>query len=231
MPKLNDFKYLHTKNSKKEGKHSSLEVTPLAKKVLLLLFVVFLLLFPHYAPWESDRTQDNTILGQIFMLYFFIANQTLGIIHESGHGVCYILPCPEFFMVLNGTLFQLLFPAGIAYYYKRKGNRFAMYVALFFVGFSLHYTAWYISTAHEGLILPASKSFLGVDAYHDFNYLLTAMGLMQYESFIAGLTRFMAYLIMVVAVIGMFFGAFTHSDKRKEKGKKNLKTVSRSPLK
>jgi hypothetical protein len=208
------FKHFHPKNSKKESKRSSLEASPSAKKVLLLIFVAFLLLFPQYAPWDVDHTQDNTILKQIFMLYFFIANQTLGIIHESGHGVCYILPCPEFFMVLNGTLFQLLFPAGIAYYYKKKGNRFAMYIALFFVGFSLHYTAWYISTAHEGLILPANKSFLGVDAYHDFNYLLTAMGLMQYEFLIAGLTRFIAYLIMLVAVTGMFFGAFSAKKKR-----------------
>lgn len=208
------FKHFHPKNSKKESKRSSLEASLSAKKVLLLIFVAFLLLFPQYAPWDVDHTQDNTILKQIFMLYFFIANQTLGIIHESGHGVCYILPCPEFFMVLNGTLFQLLFPAGIAYYYKKKGNRFAMYIALFFVGFSLHYTAWYISTAHEGLILPANKSFLGVDAYHDFNYLLTAMGLMQYEFLIAGLTRFIAYLIMLVAVTGMFFGAFSAKKKR-----------------
>jgi hypothetical protein len=122
IAKMSYFKHFHPKNSKKESKRSSSEATPLAKKVLLLIFVIFLLLFPHYAPWEVDYTQDNTILKQIFTLYFFIANQTLGIIHESGHGVCYILPCPEFIMVLNGTVFQLLFPAGIAYYYKRKGS-------------------------------------------------------------------------------------------------------------
>jgi len=127
------------------------------------------------------------------------------------------LPCPEFIMVLNGTLFQVLFPAGVAYYYKKKGNRFAMYIALFFVGFSLQYTAWYISTAHEGLILPAHKSFLGVDAYHDFNYLLSAMGLMQYESLISGLTRLVAYLLMIIAVLGMFFGAFSNKNQKKEK--------------
>ena len=203
---MNSFKHLHPRKKSADG--SAGLMTPSAKKGLSLIFVLFLLLFPHYAPWEAAHTQDHSIVGEIFSLYFFIANQTLGIIHESGHGVCYILPCPEFIMVLNGTLFQLLFPAGIAYYYKRKNNRFAMYIALFFVGFSLHYTAWYISTAHEGLILPASKSFLGVDGYHDFNYLLGKIGLLQYESFIAGMTRFMAYAIMVISVIGMFFDAF-----------------------
>ncbi|BAF71478.1 hypothetical protein [Sulfurovum sp. NBC37-1] len=208
----------HLYPKKRGNKEYATDVmTPAAKKLLLLLFVLFLLLFPHYAPWETAHTQNYSIVGQIFSLYFFIANQTLGIIHESGHGVCYILPCPEFLMVLNGTLFQLLFPAGIAYYYKRKRKRFAMHIALFFVGFSLYYTAWYISTAHEGLILPASKSFLGIDAYHDFNYLLGKMGILQHESLIAGITRFMAYAIMVVSVIGMFFDTFRTGEKSKLK--------------
>ncbi len=215
MSKENPFKHLH---SDKEGKsQTSQTITDNAKKLTLIIFVLFLLLFPYYAPWSGAYEQNPSLLHQIFTLYFFIANQTLGIIHEGGHGVCYILPCPEFFMVLNGTVFQLLFPAGIAYYYKKQKNHFAMYIALFFVGFSLHYTAWYISTAHEGLILPADKSFLGVDAYHDFNYLLSAMGLMQYESLIAGLTRLAAYLLMIVSVIGMFFGAFTNKKGKREK--------------
>lgn len=135
---------------------------------------------------------------------FFISNQTLGMIHEGGHGVCYILPCPGFIMVINGTLFQLLFPLGIAYYYKRKGNFFASYIALFFVGFSLQYTAWYISTAGEGLHLPAAKSFLGVDGYHDFNYLLSTIGLLAYNFLISGLTKLVAYGLMLWAVVKIF---------------------------
>jgi len=209
MAKRNPFKHLHSNNE--EMSHTSQAVTSNAKKLTVIIFVLFLLLFPHHAPWEPAYEQNSGLLHQIFILYFFIANQTLGIIHESGHGVCYILSCPEFIMVLNGTVFQVLFPAGIAYYYKKKGNLFAMYIALFFVGFSLHYTAWYISTAHEGLILPAHKSFLGVDAYHDFNYILSATGLLAYESLIAGLTRFVAYVIMIFAVLWMLFDAFSHT--------------------
>ncbi len=208
MPKRNPFKHLHSdKESKTEVSQA---LTGNAKKLTVIIFVLFLLLFPHYAPWSGNFEQNPSLLHQLFILYFFIANQTLGIIHEAGHGVCYILPCPQFFMVLNGTLFQVFFPAGISYYYRKRGNRFAMYIALFFVGFSLHYTAWYISIAHEGILLPAHKSFLGVDAYHDFNYLLSAMGLMPYESLISGLTRLMAYVLMLISVIGMFFGAFTN---------------------
>jgi len=210
MSRNNAFNHLHEDRKEEDKGQSSL----LAKRVTLVIFVAFLLLFPHYAPWEPSYQKNDSLLQMIFTLYFFVANQTLGIVHEAGHGVCYILPCPEFLTMLNGTVFQLLFPALIGYYYYKKGNRFAALIALFFVGFSLQYTAWYISTAHEGLILPAHKSFLGVDAIHDFNYMLSAMGLLAYESMIAGVTRFIAYLIMLFTVVGMFFDAFPN-DMRK----------------
>ena len=180
-----------------------------AKKTISVLFLLFLLLFPKFAPWNSPGNMDDGSLSHyLFVLYFFISNQTLGIVHEAGHGVCYILPCPELLMVANGTIFQLLFPAGIGYYYKKQGNRFAALIALFFVGFSLQYTAWYMSTAHEGLHLPASKSFLGVDALHDFNYLFSYFHLLPYEGFISGLTRLIAYLIMFYATGAMLWIAF-----------------------
>jgi hypothetical protein len=194
-------------------------MTPAAKKLIALIFLFFLLLFPRYAPWISqDAAGEHSLVQQIFTLYFFVASQTLGIVHEAGHGVCYILPCPEFFMVANGTIFQLLFPAMIAYYYQRKSNTFAALIALFFVGFSLQYTAWYMSTAHEGLFLPASKSFLGVDAYHDFNYLFSSLGLMPYEKLLSGLTKLIAYLIMFYTTGAMLFQAFVQSHSREESG-------------
>ena len=217
MPSINPFKHLHHDKGEKEKSEPSFESRTLAKRVTLGIFVIFLLLFPHYAPWEPSYQESDSLLQMIFTLYFFVANQTLGIVHEGGHGVCYLLPCPEFLTMANGTIFQLLFPGLIAYYYHRKGNLFAAMIALFFVGFSLQYTAWYLSTAHEGLILPAHKSFLGVDAIHDFNYMLSAMGLLAYESLIAGFTRFVAYLIMFTAVLGMFFEAFPNKKNRKVK--------------
>ncbi len=86
-------------------------------------------------------------------------------------------------------------------------------------------------SAHEGLILPAHKSFLGVDAIHDFNYMLSTMGLLAYESLIAGLTRFVAYLIMFIAVIGMFFDAFPNKNESKRILKRRWRRGKKRPLK
>jgi hypothetical protein len=126
MPKRMPFKHLH-----RDSGDDKSQSTLLAKRLTLAIFVMFLLLFPHYAPWEPSYQKNDSLLQMIFTLYFFVANQTLGIVHEAGHGVCYILPCPEFITMANGTIFQLLFPALIGYYYYRKGNLFATMIALF----------------------------------------------------------------------------------------------------
>jgi len=195
-------------NSKKISKNS--------KRVVFVLFVFFLILISKYAPYER-AVETNTFMGQIFTLYFFIFNQTLGIVHEGGHGICYLFHCPQFMTALNGTVFQLLFPLGIAYYFRKQEQYFSSYIALFFVGFSLLYTAWYISTSNQGLHVSAANSFLGVDGYHDFYYILNAMGLLDYYAGIAAFTKFTSYLIMIVSVGLMFFNSF---EGRKRKGRR-----------
>lgn len=183
------------------------------KKALFILFFLSFLMFVKYAPYGNTHLVGDSMGKQLFILYFFIANQTLGIIHEGGHGVCYLLHCPEFLTASNGTIFQLLFPFLIGYYYKRKGLLFGYLIGLFFLGISLHYSAWYISTADQGLFLPASKSFLGVDGKHDFYFILTQLHLLQYNSVLAGLVRFIAFCIMLYSLGYMFLLAFFVSGK------------------
>ena len=61
-------------------------------------------------------------------------------------------------------------------------NDIGWYIGLFFTSFSLHYSAWYISTSHKGLLVSASQSLLGKDGYHDFNYILDTLGLLEYDN-------------------------------------------------
>ena len=199
----NKFSHLHKGES-----NSDKNISNNVKKTIFIIFAVFLLLFPSYSPLGTTQVQTASFLQNVFNLYFFISNQTLGMIHEAGHGVCYILPCPRFLMVINATIFQIGFPLGVAYYYAKKNNLFASYIGIYFTGFSLHYTAWYISTSHEGAMVSAAKSFLGVDGYHDFNYILNTLGLLPYDSFISGMVKFLAYALMCYAVFKMFFEAF-----------------------
>ena len=88
-----------------------------------------------------------------------------------------------------------------------------MWIGLFFVGFTMHYTAWYISTAHEGAIIPAYKSFLGSEAYHDFHYILSTLGVLSYDYIISGIVKFISYCFMIVSVWNLFFIAFIQKSK------------------
>lgn len=204
--KSSKFRYLFPK---KRSENDPLP-TQNVKKAVLVFFLLFLILYIQYKPYTQSAHIPSGILEYIFVLYQFIITQTLGIVHEAGHGVCYILPCPKFLMVSMGTLFQWLFPLGIAYYYKKKGNLMAFYIGLFILGISMDHTAWYMSTAHEGALLPAHKSFLGVDALHDFHYIFSTLGILVYASFIVGVTKAAAMLLMIGSVIAMFFEAFSN---------------------
>ncbi len=200
---------------KKEQLHPDKELSPALKKFLSVLFFISLIMFAKYAPYGNTAFQADSLGKTLFILYFFIINQTLGIVHEGGHGICYILHCPDFITASMGTVFQLLFPFLIGYYYKRQGKIFIYLMGLFFLGISLHYSAWYISTAHEGLYLPAHKSFLGVDGYHDFNRILSSFHLVSYDWLIAGIVRFIAYGVMIYSVGYMFVLAYFSSTKKR----------------
>jgi hypothetical protein len=184
-----------------------------AKQLLFWFFLCFLLLYIKYKPYHSDFHRIHSTIEYLFTLYQFAINQTIGIVHEAGHGVCYLLHCPTFIGVLNGTLFQWLFPLGVAYYYKKRGNRMAYLAGLFIFGISLDYSAWYMSTAPESAIVPAAKSFLGVDGLHDFHYIFKTLGVLGYASVIAGATKALSVIVMLGSTIGMFLEAYSNANK------------------
>ncbi len=186
----------------------AVQITPKAKKFLAVLFFLSFLMFAKYAPYSDAQLIADNLGKQLFTLYFFIVNQTLGIVHEGGHGVCYILHCSEFITAANGTVFQLLFPFLVGYYYKRRGQLFIFLIGLFFLGVSLHNTAAYVLSADQGPYLPASKSFLGVDALHDFNFILSQLHILEYNKLFAGLLRFTAFALMIYSVGHMYILAF-----------------------
>jgi len=175
--------------------------TPLTKKAIAVIFTIFFILYLKYKPYDG-LIDANGFIKTIFYLYFFIINNTLGIIHEAGHGVCYIIKCPQFITALNGTIFQWAVPLLIALYYK-KSNKIAYFITLFILAISMDYTAWYISTSNEGLYLPASKSFLGVDGYHDFNYILSTLGILKYYKVVSVLVKISSVTLMFYAYFGI----------------------------
>lgn len=121
------------------------------------------------------------------------------IVHEAGHGICYLLPCPQFLTALNGTLFQLALPIFFIYYYHKRSNRLFSSLGFIWLAQNLVYVSWYMSYAQTPNLYPF---FLGGSAIHDFWYLFTQLGVLNYDWLFSGAVR-------VVAVM-MLFGAYFH---------------------
>lgn len=184
-----------------------------AKRAIFVIIALFAFGYFRYKPYlENVWMIDDLSFASIFHLFFFVVNQSLAIIHESGHGVCYIAHCPEFLTALNGTLFQLLFPLGVGVAFYLKRQKLAAFVSFFFLGISLGYTAWYISTSYKGRILRAEESFLGVDGYHDFYFILDKINLLKYYHGISLLVNFVSIALILGSLAMIFIECFIKDD-------------------
>ncbi len=186
------------------------KTSPLAKRVLFFALLTFFIGVVSVKPYGNTIITHEIDFEYIFMLYFFAINQTLGIVHEAGHGICNILPCPDIIAVANGTIFQLAFPLGVAYYYlKKEGSRTIYYTGLFFFAISLKYTAWYMADARKnGLYVSAEDSFLGVDGVHDFYFIFDFMGLLSFDTILGAIAGIIATVVLMYSLFQIGIEAF-----------------------
>ena len=176
------------------------------KKIIFFLLLLQFILFPFLSPYEPMNSSSYQLTNP-FNWFIFIFSQINGYIHEAGHGVCYILPCPEVITVAMGTIFQIGFFILFWKYFKNKNNLLSS-IYLYFAGLSIQYTSWYISTSHTGAMVSASNSFTGIAGKHDFYYLLDIIGLVPYDGIVSSIVRISAYFIMLLAIYKIYKVAF-----------------------
>ncbi len=177
---------------------------------MLLFFFIGIIL---YEPHKNIVASDGPFFKKIFMMYFYVINIILGMVHEGGHGICYILRCPQFITAINGTIFQLAFPLGIGYQFRKQGSKIGWFVGLFFTGMSSMYTSWYISTSRKmGPVVSANESFLGVEGFHDFYYILDTIGLVNFDTKISAVVKILAVILMLYAIFRIYVDAFMNKE-------------------
>ncbi len=115
-------------------------------------------------------------------------------IHEAGHVVLSF--AGQWVMVLGGTLFQLAAPLVAAFLFLRQPDYFAVPVCGAWFSTNLYNVATYMADA-RALELPlVTLGPEGGDVEHDWNYLLDSVGLLHYDTTLAGLVRLLAFLVM-----------------------------------
>lgn len=115
-------------------------------------------------------------------------------IHETGHLV--FAPFGEFLTALGGSLFQLIVPAVFVGAFWRRGDRFAAFIACWWVAQSSWNLARYIADA-RAQALP-----LVGGGEHDWAYLLASLGWLEHDARIAGMVRGAGVLLFGLAMLG-----------------------------
>lgn len=120
--------------------------------------------------------------------------------HEAGHILFSLFG--RFVQVLGGTLGQLLIPLIVTVSFLLRGNHFAVSAGLWWLGQNFMDISPYIDDARAGqLMLLGGVTGSEVEDYHDWEFILTRLGLMRFDHLIARISFGCGVLIMVTALL------------------------------
>lgn len=136
-------------------------------------------------------------------------------IHETGHLL--FRPFGEFMMVAGGSLFQVIFPlVFFGYFAFWQRSYYSASIVLLWVGQSILNVWVYASDAIVGKLVLTSGFTGSEGSFHDWNYLLTATGLLDSTKGVAKIIRFFGTLIIITASVSAIYFGFRHQVQQPE---------------
>jgi hypothetical protein len=153
-----------------------------------------------WKPVSKPALIGGSLAALAFMLYaalqeggFLILDYVNLPIHEAGHLVFAVFGST--LAVWGGTLLQIIFPAAFFIYFLLHGDTAGTFFGAFWTGESLLYSATYIGDA-RAMVLP-----LVGGGEHDWNIILTQMGLLASDRTIADVVRLVGWAILVLSLL------------------------------
>jgi hypothetical protein len=127
-------------------------------------------------------------------------------IHETGHLIFRLFG--EFMSIAGGSLFQIIFPAVFVGYFIWHFKYYSAAIVLFWVGQSI-LNVWVYASDAVTMQLVLTSGLTGAEgSFHDWNYMLTRLGLLNSTKQIAGLIRFIGTLTIIAAAVGSIYYSF-----------------------
>ena len=128
-------------------------------------------------------------------------------IHETGHLL--FRPFGEFMMVAGGSLFQVIMPAIFVGYFIRQKSYYSVAITLLWVGQSIINVYIYAADAVV-MQLVLTSGFTGSEgSFHDWNYLLTYLGLINSTKSVAGIIRLLGtFTIIAGGILSVYYSFF-----------------------
>lgn len=131
-------------------------------------------------------------------------------IHETGHLIFRLFG--EFMMIAGGSIFQVLFPAVFVGYFWWHEKPYSAAIVLFWVGQSILNVWVYANDAVVQQLVLTSGMTGSEGSFHDWNYLLTATGLIDSTPTVAGLIRMIGTLTILAAGAFSVYYSFNTDD-------------------
>jgi len=157
--------------------------------------LIFALLLSIYFLWIAWDPMQGSFLDNVDLP-----------IHETGHLL--FRPFGEFMMVAGGSLFQVIMPViFVAYSVWRKQFYSAAIVGLW-VGQSI-LNVWVYAADAVKMQLVLTSGFTGTEGgFHDWNYLLDSIGLLNSTNKVAGLIRFLGTVAIIASTVSAIYSSF-----------------------
>ena len=133
-------------------------------------------------------------------------------IHETGHLIFRLFG--EFMMIAGGSLFQVIFPAVFFGYFVWQRSFYSAAIVLLWVGQSI-LNVWVYASDAVVMQLVLTSGFTGSEgSFHDWNYLLTATGLLASTRTVAGIIRFLGTSTIIVASVSAVYLSFQEPEQQ-----------------
>jgi len=131
-------------------------------------------------------------------------------IHETGHLL--FTPFGEFMMIAGGSLFQVILPAVFVGYFVWKGQLYSASIVFLWVGQSI-LNVWVYAADAVVMQLVLTSGMTGSEgSFHDWNYMLSRLGLLESTKTVAGIIRAAGTLSIIAAVVLSVYYSFVPND-------------------
>lgn len=127
-------------------------------------------------------------------------------IHETGHLIFRLFG--EFMMIAGGSLFQIIVPAVFVGYFWWNEKYYSAAIVLFWVGQSIINVYIYAADAVVMQLMLTSGMTGSEGGFHDWNYMLTSLGLIGSTKVVAGLIRLVGTVTIIAAAATSIYYAF-----------------------
>lgn len=140
---------------------------------------------------------------------FHLLDQVNLIAHEAGH--LFFSWFGDFIHVIGGTIGQLFVPVAFTVYFFVRREFYSSAVTLFWTGQNFLGISVYVKDA-QAMALPLISVGGGEDVIHDWNYILSRLGLLRWDHAIGN----MVYMTGIVIIIASVIWGLFHSLEREE---------------